>query len=247
MTATTTRRIDDSYVEETARGNGRPVSLIGDGPREPRGHAGKADDAVPRERLVALLPRLRRHGELDLETLAYHLQQSDATAADGYCHAAINEARSFLEALVMSMAIARQREPIGRFRKGKESKSGFRLGCLYLRQLGFLDENEEVLLRHVYGIASAKGSHHGLTDELWCRLARRMVGTTGRYLIHRYQVWTDDGCPGPPGDKGAVEPSAPSPAPTNGSWRHRLVRLLGLEATLRDATAARSGNGRRLR
>ena len=246
MTAIMPKPIDDSYVEEAERDNGRPVSLIGDEPREPRGCGVKADEAVPRERLVALLPRLRRHGELDLETLTYHLQQSDATADDGYCHAAINEARSFLEALVMSMAIARQREPIGKFRRGKESKSGFRLGCLYLWQLGFLDEYEEVLLRHVYGIASAKGSHHGVTDELWCRLARRMVGTTGRYLIHRYQMWTDDGCPGPPGDKSAVEPSAASPAPLNGSWRHRLVRLLGLEATLGDATASGSGNSRRL-
>jgi hypothetical protein len=237
--------MDDSYVEEAERENGRPVSLMGVEPREPRGRGKGADDAVPRERLAALLPRLRRHDELDLETLAYHLQQSDATAADGYCHAAINEARSFLEALVMSMAIARQREPIGKFRKGKESKSGFRLGCLYLRELGFIDEEEEVLLQHVYGIASAKGSHHGVTDELWCRLARRMVGTTGRYLIHRYQVWTGEGCPGPVSDQGAVEPSAPSPAPVNGSWRHRLVRLLGLEATLADAPAAGSGNGRR--
>jgi hypothetical protein len=239
--------MDDSYVEEAGRENGRPVSRIGVEPREPSGRDVMGDHPLPRERLADLLPRLRRHGELDLKTLAYHLQQSDATAADGYCHAAINEARSFLEALVMSIAVARQRKPIGKFRKGKESKSGFRLGCLYLRELGFIDEEEELLLQHVYGIASAKGSHHGLTDELWCRLARRMVGTTGHYLIHRYQAWTDDGCPGPSDDKGAVEPSAASPAPTNGSWRHRLVRLLGLEATLGDATAAVSGNSRRLR
>ncbi len=245
MTALRTSRMDGSYVEEAERDNGRPVSRIGVEPQERRGRGARADDAVPRERLADLLPRLRRHGELDLETLAYHLQQSDATAADGYCHAAINEARSFLEALVMSMAIARQREPIGKFRKGKESKSGFRLGCLYLRELGFIDEEEEVLLQHVYSIASAKGSHHGVTDEPWCRLARRMVGTTGRYLIHRYRVWTHDGCPDTVSNQSAVEPSVPSPAPVNGSWRHRLVRLLGLEATSGDAPAAGSGNGRR--
>ncbi len=225
MTALRTSRMDGSYVEEAERENGRPVSLMGVEPREPSGRGVKADDAVPWERLADLLPRLRRHGELDLKTLAYHLQQSDATAADGYCHAAINEARSFLEALVMSIAVARQREPIGKFRKGKESKSGFRLGCLYLRELGFIDEEEELLLQHVYGIASAKGSHHGLTDELWCRLARRMVGTTGQYLIHRYRVWTGEGCPCPSDGKSAVEPSATSEQPTNGSWRHRLAAV----------------------
>jgi hypothetical protein len=54
--------------------------------------------------LGALLPGIRQHAELDRRTLAYHVQQSDATAADGYWHAAINEARSFLEALVLSIA-----------------------------------------------------------------------------------------------------------------------------------------------
>ncbi len=39
--------------------------------------------------------------------------------------------------------------------------------------------------------------------------------------------------------------TAASPAPVNGSWRHRLVRLLGLEATLGDTTATGSGNSRR--
>jgi hypothetical protein len=223
MTAITTSRINGSYVEEAERENGRPVSLIGVETREPGGRDVMGDDPLPRERLADLILRLRRHGELDLETLAYHLQQSDATAADGYCHAAINEARSFLEALVMSIAVARQREPIGKFRKGKESKSGFRLGCLYLRELGFIDEEEELLLQHVYGIASAKGSHHGMTDELWCRLARRMVGTTGHYLIHRYRTWTHDGCPCRSDGKSAVEPSATSEQPANGFWRHRLT------------------------
>ena len=106
MTALTTSRMDDSYVEEAERENGRPVSRIGVEPQERRGPGLKADDAVPRERLADLLPRLLRHDELDLETLAYHLQQSDATAADGYCHAAINEARSFLEALVVNIVRA---------------------------------------------------------------------------------------------------------------------------------------------
>ncbi len=56
MTALRTSRMDDSYVEEAERENGRPVSLIGVGPHEPRGRNVMGDDPLPRERLADLLP-----------------------------------------------------------------------------------------------------------------------------------------------------------------------------------------------
>ncbi len=84
--------------------------VSGDGV-EPR----EADESpqVPCFALAGLLGDLGQHPELDLDTLTYHVRQSDATAADGYWHASINEARSFLEALIVSIAVARQDGAIG--------------------------------------------------------------------------------------------------------------------------------------
>ena len=65
----------------------------------------------------------------------------------------------------------------------------------------------------------------GMADDLWCRLARRMVGTTGRYLIHRYGVWVGAGCPGPASVEDVKPAPIPSSGPTNGSWRHRLAGI----------------------
>ena len=53
--------------------------------------------------LASLICDLGPHPELDVDTLAHHLTQSDATAAEGHCHAAVNEARSFLEGLLVGI------------------------------------------------------------------------------------------------------------------------------------------------
>ena len=152
-------------------------------------------ELTSREELARLLPAIQQHPELDLKTLRYHLEQSDATADDGYWHAAINEARSFLEALVVSIAQVERRESLVAFRKGKESQGGIRLCRRFLVDVGFLDANEDDLLQHVYSIASAKGSHQGVTDAAWSRLARRIVLTTGQYLLRRYAAWKHNGRP----------------------------------------------------
>jgi len=181
-------------------------------------------ELTPREELAWLLPAIQRHPELDLKTLRYHLEQSDATAADGYWHAAINEARSFLEALITSIAQVERRESLVAFRKGKESQGGIRLCRRFLVDVGFLDANEDELLQHVYGIASAKGSHQGVADAAWSRLARRIVLTTGQYLLRRYEAWkrTAD-CRA--GSNGPPQPSPVSGPSGNGFWRHWLTRL----------------------
>ena len=49
------------------------------------------------------------------------------------------------------------------------------------------------LLQYVYSIASAKGSHHGVTDETWTRLARRMVWIVAQYLLNRFEAWKSGG------------------------------------------------------
>ncbi len=187
------------------------------------------DGLMPEERLAGLLPGLRRHPELDLKTLAYHLQQSDATSADGYCHAAINEARSFLEALGVSIALAQPDGSLLKYRKGKESQGGFRQCRRYLQEVGFLDADEDALLQHVYSLASVKGSHHGVTDALWCRLVRRMVGMTGAYLLRRYETWKS-------GDRRRLEQRAAAPQSARAApivrWRRWLVGLISHGAAI---------------
>ena len=173
--------------------------------------------------LAALLGDLRRHPELDLDTLAYHLRQSDATAADGYCHAAINEARSFLEALVVSMVHSAQREAaVGEadsaLRDRSQNGTAFRTYRRYLLQATLIDADENDLLQYVYSVASAKGSHHGVTDEAWARLARRMVFTTGQYVMQRYAGWRHNGRPTAPPER--------QPASPRRRWLPRAIRRL---------------------
>ena len=69
-------------------------------------------------------------------------------------------------------------------------------------------------------MASAKGSHHGVTNEAWSRLARRMVFTTGQYVIDHYGTWKDGERLRPP-----TGPPVPS-ASRNGSWRGWLPRVI---------------------
>ncbi len=170
--------------------------------------------------LTALLQDLRPHVELDRRTLGYHLRQSDATAADGYHHASINEARSFLEALVVTIVHAVQRHvrtgdvndnaPNGGcngIRNGGQNGTAFRHYRRYLLDIGLTDHDENELLQFVYSVASAKGSHHGVTDEAWTRLARRIVFAAGQHTVQRYAAWKRNGMPvTPPPDKAASRP-----------------------------------------
>ncbi len=184
--------------------------------------------------LVTLLHDLQPHAELDLGTLAYHLQQSDATAADGYCHAAINEARSFLEALVVNIVHAAQRDARNRdaddgapnagcngIRSGGRNGTAFRHYRKYLLDIGLIDLDENELLQFVYSVASAKGSHPGVTDELWTRLARRIVFAAGQYVVQRYAAWKHN--------SGHVASPADKPTPPRRRWlasRRWLARLI---------------------
>ena len=170
--------------------------------------------------LAALLGDLRRHPELDLDTLAYHLTQSDATAAEGYWHASINEARSFLEALLVSILHAVRPDPPDRpHSNGSANSTPFRCYRRSLLEAEFIDAQENDLLQYVYGVASAKGSHHGVTSEAWSRLARRMLFTTGQYVIQHYATWKQNG------RTTAAPPKRPSP-PSLCGWLPRGIKRL---------------------
>ena len=158
-----------------------------------------ADAAVPEPAglsLAALLPDLQPHPELDLKTLAYHLQQSDATAADGYHHAAVNEARSFVEALIISIVrVVQQERSNKQAGNGSPNGTAFRMYRRHLAEAGLISADENDLLQGIYSMASAKGSHQGVTDATWTRLARQIVFATGQYLVRRYVDWKQAGRP----------------------------------------------------
>ncbi len=144
------------------------------------------------EQLTTLLPALRDHPNLDYTTLAYHAGQCDATARDGYFHAAINEARAFLETLVISIALAEERPPnesIADFRKRRESHCGFPSCSRYLQEIGLFNLNERIMVQHTYTLDHVAAIRQGIGSETWTRLVRRMVWTAGKYVIQRYEAW----------------------------------------------------------
>jgi hypothetical protein len=175
---------------------------------------------LPTFALTTLLVDLRRHTEFDVTTLTYHAEQSDATAADGYWHASINEARSFLEALMAD--IVRTHNTSAAPRPSASSNTPFSNWRRYLVEVGFLDLRESDLLHFVYGLSSAKGSHHGVPDEDWSRLARRMVFCTADYVLRRYATCKQH----------APQPAVPAPRQTSpprskpGGTRRRFLRRL---------------------
>jgi len=181
------------------------------------------------EHLESLLPLLARHQELDVKTIGYHARQSDATARDGYWHAAIGEARSFLEALVTGIELIERGQSLDEYRKERAMQGGIKPCRRYLHELGFLDLDEVVLLAHVYSIASAKGSHLGTADEAWCRLARRIIHNTSAYLLHRYAAWNKTNRR--PQSTRQTSRRSGSHCPSNRSspripWRERLASFL---------------------
>ena len=185
MTAMTTM----ATAAKQSAGDGCPATLrLAESEPSDR-HVPETGNCAPGEQLASVRPILDDHPELDLLTIGYHLEQSDATARDGYGHAAVIEARSLLETLVISIALVERRETLAEFRKGKETQGGLRLCRRYLQDVDFLDIDEDIPLAHVYGIASTKGSRLGGTNEAWCRLARQIVSATTHYLIQRYAAW----------------------------------------------------------
>ena len=157
------------------------------------GEQSDAPGANPRFVLYTLLAGVAAHEELDLDTLTRHVRQSDATAADGYWHLSLNQARSFLEALLVGMLCNVCAQPADKQKGMSRNDTSFRRCGRRLLEAGFLDADENDLLQYVYSVASGKGSHHRATDEAWTRLARRMVWTAGEYLLTRYEEWKSGG------------------------------------------------------
>ncbi|MGD8452700.1 MAG: hypothetical protein PVJ57_12850 [Phycisphaerae bacterium] len=206
----------DAFAEATA---GRAVPAGGATPETP----GPTPTETGTFALTALLHDLQPHPELDLRTMAYHLHQSDATAADGYGHAAINEARSALEALIVSIACTIRRDVIDStslsLRERIQSGNTFRTHRRCLMDAGFIDIDENDLLQYVYSMASARGSHYGVTDDAWTRLARRIVFIVGQHFTQRYTIWKQNGRQPPPHP-------ANHPQPPPRSWLSRLLATL---------------------
>lgn len=153
-------------------------------------------DLVSRELLAILARDLEGHAELDPTTLVYHLRQAEATAGDGHWHSAVNEARSFIEGLLVGMAESeslRRNHVISGVTPGAEWRSGYHECRKYLVTVGFTGADEMDLFKHVYAIASRKGAHPGVTEEGWGRLVCHLCWTSGYLLLNRYAAWKTSG------------------------------------------------------
>ena len=173
-------------------GNGETGVSEANAPAEAPSAGAAAVDLVSRELLALLVRDLEGHRELDPTTLVYHLRQAEATAGDGHWHSAVNEARSFIEGLVVGMAESesrRRNHVISGVTPGAESRLGYHECRKYLVTVGFTGADEMDLFKHVYAIASRKGAHPGVTDEGWGRLVCHLCWTSGYLLLRRYAAW----------------------------------------------------------
>ncbi len=219
MTTLTTRR---------SGSNGETGPLGATQARESPPAGAAAVDLGARKLLALLVASLECHSELDPTTLAYHLRQAEATGCDGYWHSAVNEARSFIEGLIVGMAESesRRREHlISGVSPGAESRSGYHECRKYLVTVGFAEVDEMDLFKHVYAIASRKGAHPGVTDEPWARLVCHLCWTSSYFLLSRYAAWKSNRRRWPKGPKGCGD-SGLGRQGSNGSWRGWLAGIL---------------------
>ena len=225
MTTLTTRRSD---------GNGESPALD---PTQPRQSLPTAAVALGTEELLALLvSSLGQHPELDFKTLTYHLQQSDATARDGYWHSAVNEARAFVERLIVGIAESesrRRRHLLSGLTPNPKLRSGYHESRKYLVTAGFAQVDEMDLFKHIYAIANRKGARPGVTDEPWGHLICHLCWTSSYFLLTRYTAWKSNRRRWPVDRRrsGGVSPMRPG---SNGSWRGWLAGVLRRTAGSRD-------------
>jgi hypothetical protein len=138
------------------------------------------------ENLDQMLAALRRNPELQAQRLRQHLEQSQAAAAQHHWHAAVNEARLLLDTLFLTMGCAAQQAVLRGAGKVPDHTPGPRLCRRYLLVARLLGNNDLELLTHVMSITS---TWQGSADGAWCDVMRRIIWTTARYLLLRYEAW----------------------------------------------------------
>ena len=218
-------------------GNGRtaelsvPVSNDGSNGRDVQGRdVGRkgGGDLTPQVSSALLREVIGQHEELDVATLRYHLAQADETARAGCWHAAVNEARSFIEELIVGIAefeSGRRRDVLSGLTPNVESRSGYHECRKYLVTVGFTDADEMDLFKHVYAVASRKGSHPGVTDESWGGLVCHMCWMSGYFLLNRYAAWKSHRRRWPDGTVGQRSRPAGSLEAVTGVFRGWPVRF----------------------
>ncbi len=185
-------------------------------------------ELAPQVSSVLLREVIGRHEELDVATLGYHLAQAQETARAGCWHAAVNEARSFIEELIVGIAefeSGRRRDVLSGLTPKVESRAGYHECRKYLVTVGFTDADEMDLFKHVYAVAGRKGSHPGVTDESWGRLTCHLCWTTGYFLLNRYAAWKSHRRRWPDGTAGTHPRPAGSLEAVTGVLRGWPVRL----------------------
>ena len=173
---------------------------------------GEASVVLPPRLASTLLVSLAEHAELDGLTLRYHVEQWEATARAGFWHAAVNEARSFVEALLVNIAAVeavRRKESISGVTHGVDSSSAYYAARKYVVTVGFANVDEIEVFRQIYSMASRRGSHPGITDPTWGILVSEFCWITGHYLLERYAAWKANGRKWPGSETGSSDPRGP--------------------------------------
>lgn len=107
----------------------------------------------------------------------------------GKDHAAIGEARSFLEAIVDS--VAEQTHKLGGHSVGLPG--GFSNRAEYLRATGFFTEDEKKYFLAAWGALCA-GSHPGVPAKQEARIGLVLSIEFGQLLAAKYENWRANGC-----------------------------------------------------
>lgn len=139
--------------------------------------------ATPAHEESALKAKLEDKG---LKEVIHLLEQSYDNYTQDHFEAANAMTRSALESLVRSIA-----ERLSKVRSEPIPQSSARLGYQprdyrdYLRQAGFLEEDEYELLRVFYGYASGEGSHPGLSNRTEARLRRFILVALSFFYLEK--------------------------------------------------------------
>ncbi|MCZ6652958.1 MAG: hypothetical protein O7D91_08015 [Planctomycetota bacterium] len=144
---------------------------------------------------TALAASLRTHQEIHPDILIHHIEASDESMMNSVWHAATGEARAFFEGLVVNIAESRAESPsnIPNYPRQGERRSKFAPCREYLVQIGFINQDENELIKQLYSFASIRGGHPGITEEQEAKLIRRLCWVVGTFIIAKYVDWKAHG------------------------------------------------------
>ena len=137
-----------------------------------------------------LLTTLVRNSQVpDSETLLQHIRDAHNLFVDGKAHPSLNESRNTIQTLID--AISEETNRVG----GHATRlpGGTTNRFTYLRQVGFLTDEEENGFRSAWGMLSA-GSHPGIPAKDEARIGLILALELSQLLLLKYTNWQANGC-----------------------------------------------------